>query len=63
LSIPEAKSCYIDTVDYGRYDVYLSKYSKLEVIYTTYKYSNGVCDLEKKDVKMEPGALMGDDYC
>jgi len=29
LAIPEARSCYIDTIDYGRFDFWKSKYSKV----------------------------------
>jgi hypothetical protein len=31
LVIPEARSCYIDTIDYGRFDAYMSQNSLLTV--------------------------------
>ena len=31
MVIPEARSCYIDTIDYGRFDAYLSQNSLLNV--------------------------------
>ena len=31
IVIPEARSCYIDTIDYGRFDAYLSQNSLLNI--------------------------------
>ena len=31
LTIPEGKECYIASWDYGKFDAYLSKHTKLEV--------------------------------
>ena len=43
LVLPENTECYIDTLDYGRFDAYLSKYSKVSITYDTYVLQNGVC--------------------
>lgn len=46
IVIPEARSCYIDTIDYGRFDAFLSKNSKLTVTIDTYVPMDGVCVLD-----------------
>ena len=38
ISVPEARSCYIDNIDYGRYDIYLSQYSQVNVTYDSYVF-------------------------
>ena len=63
ISIPEGRSCYVDNVDYGRFDFYLSKYSNVAVTYDAYVYEDGVCQLSETGVTMEPGAKGGDAYC
>lgn len=63
LVIPEARSCYIDTIDYGRFDAFMSKNSLLTVTMDVYVFKNGLCQLEETGKVMEPGALQGDDYC
>lgn len=63
LVIPEARSCYIDTIDYGRFDAFMSKNSLLNVTMDVYVFRNGLCQLEETGKVMEPGALQGDDYC
>ena len=63
IIIPEARSCYIDTIDYGRFDAFLSKNSKLNITVDTYVSEDGVCVLDERNATMEPGSLMGDKYC
>ena len=63
LVIPEARSCYIDTIDYGRFDAFMSKNSKLTVTMDVYTFKNGLCQLAETGKLMEAGALQGDDYC
>ena len=63
LVIPEARSCYIDTIDYGRFDAFMSKNSKLRVTIDVYTFKNGLCQLAETGKQMEAGALQGDDYC
>jgi hypothetical protein len=46
IVIPEARSCYIDTIDYGRFDAFLSTNSKLNVTMDTYIAKDGVCILD-----------------
>ena len=46
IVIPEARSCYIDTIDYGRFDAFYSKYSKLNITIDTYVAQDGVCVLD-----------------
>ena len=38
LVIPEARSCYIDTIDYGRFDAFMSKNSQLSVTMDVYTF-------------------------
>jgi hypothetical protein len=45
IVIPEARTCYIDTIDYGRFDTFLSRNSKLNVTADTYVAKDGVCVL------------------
>jgi len=63
LVIPEARSCYIDTIDYGRFDAFMSKNSQLNVTMDVYTFQSGLCQLEETGKVMEAGALQGDDYC
>jgi hypothetical protein len=63
IVIPEARSCYIDTIDYGRFDAFLSKYSKLNITIDTYVAQDGVCVLNEKNAQLDPGSLAGDNYC
>lgn len=63
LVIPANTQCFIDTLDYGRFDAYLSKYSKVSVLYDTYIMQNGVCVRSYQGIKMLPGSLHGDPYC
>jgi hypothetical protein len=48
IVIPEARSCYIDTIDYGRFDAFLSKNSKLNITIDTYVAQDGVCVLDEQ---------------
>ena len=63
IVIPEARSCYIDTIDYGRFDAFYSKNSKLNITIDTYVAQDGLCVLDKKGAQLDPGALEGDAYC
>lgn len=63
IIIPEARTCYIDTIDYGRFDAFLSKHSKLNVTIDTYVAKDGVCVLDKKGQQLDSGSLEGDNYC
>ena len=63
MVIPEGTSCYVDTNDYGRFDLWLSKNSGVKVTYDTYEYRDGVCQIKSTGVEMEAGALRGDPYC
>ena len=63
LIIPEARSCYVDTIDYGRFDAFMSKNSQLNVTMDVYSFQNGLCQLAETGKQMEAGALQGDDYC
>ena len=63
LVIPANTQCFIDTLDYGKFDAYLSKYSKVSVLYDTYIMQNGVCVRSYQGIKMLPGSLHGDPYC
>ena len=63
MVIPEGVACYIDTNDYGRFDLWLSKNSNVKVTYDTYEYRDGVCQIKSTGVSMEAGALRGDPYC
>ena len=46
IVLPEARSCYIDTIDYGRFDAFLSTNSKLNITMDTYIAEDGVCILD-----------------
>ena len=63
MVIPEGTSCYVDTNDYGRFDLWLSKNSRVKVTYDTYEYRDGVCQIKSTGVEMDAGALRGDPYC
>jgi len=63
MILPESTTCYIDTNDYGRFDMYLSPNSNVKITYDTYEYTNGVCQSKSSGVNMPPGALRGDPYC
>ena len=63
IVIPEARSCYIDTIDYGRFDAFYSKNSKLNVTVDTYIAQDGVCVLNTKNAPLEHGSLGGDNFC
>ena len=63
IVIPEARSCYIDTIDYGRFDAFLPKNSKLNLTIDTYVIQNGVCVLNESGAITDPGAIQGDKYC
>jgi hypothetical protein len=63
LVIPEARSCYIDTITYGRFDAFLSINSQLNITMDIYTYRDGLCQLEEANKPMIPGAIEGDDYC
>ena len=63
LVIPEARSCYIDTIDYGRFDAFMSINSQLNVTMDVYTYSDGICGLSGTNVPLVAGALEGDEYC
>ena len=63
MVIPENTSCYVDTNDYGRFDLWLSKNSGVKVTYDTYEYRDGVCQIKSTGVEMDAGALRGDPYC
>ena len=43
LVIPEGRSCYIDTIDYGSFDAFMSKNSLLDVTMDVYEFRNGLC--------------------
>mmetsp|Transcript_11486 Transcript_11486/g.17282 ORF Transcript_11486/g.17282 Transcript_11486/m.17282 type:complete len:140 (+) Transcript_11486:3-422(+) len=61
--VPEEKSCFISTVDYGRFDFYLSKDSLVTATAETYVFSDGVCTLNETGVELSHGAFLGDQYC
>lgn len=63
LVIPEARSCYIDTITYGRFDAFLSINSHLNVTMDTYSYDDGLCQLNTTGAIMPAGAHEGDGYC
>ena len=63
IVIPEARTCYIDTLDYGRFDAFLSKDSRLSIKVDTYVAQDGVCVLDESGVTLPQGALGGDAYC
>jgi hypothetical protein len=57
LVIPEARNCYIDTIDYGRFDAFMSKNSLLNVTMDLYSFKDGLCTLEETSKIMGAGAL------
>lgn len=57
IVIPEGRSCYIDSSDYGQFDAFLSRNSKLSVTMDTHVFKDGICNPEESGVVMTPGAL------
>ena len=59
-------TCYLDKDTYGKYDMFYSKYSKLDVKYDTYKLHNNECMIYNKSVSMvldKPYTIDSDKYC
>mmetsp|Transcript_162 Transcript_162/g.321 ORF Transcript_162/g.321 Transcript_162/m.321 type:complete len:158 (+) Transcript_162:73-546(+) len=63
LVIPEERACYLDTSDYGRYNLFLSMDSLVNITYDTYVYQSGVCALNQTNVTMEHGSFDGSTFC
>ena len=63
MVMPELSSCYVDTVDYGKFNAYLSRDSLVNVTVDTFVQKNGICVRNETGVLLEPGSLNGNNYC
>lgn len=49
-------TCYMDTASYGKFNVFISRYSLLTVTYDSYMKHNNECSIYNKSVEINKGA-------